>query len=65
MTTKVNGDSVDNKDIVNVLKLQLEEAQDHNTLIQEEMMKLKKQWEMLAREREEKLQVKLSFNIMK
>ena len=46
-------------DMVNVLKLQLEEAQDHNQTIEGEMIKLKSQWELLAREREEKLQSEL------
>ena len=50
--------------IVNVLKLQLEEAQDHNHMIQDEMIKLKSQWEMLAREREDKLQSELQQRLV-
>ena len=46
-------------DMVNVLKLQLEEAQDHNQTIEGEMIRLKSQWELLAKEREEKLQSEL------
>ena len=46
-------------DMVSVLKLQLEEAQDHNETIQGEMIQLKNQWEVIAKEREEKLQSEL------
>ena len=60
----VSSGSQNNKDIVNVLKLQLEEAQDHNNMIQDEMIKLKSQWEMLAREREDKLQSELQQRLV-
>ena len=60
----VSNGSTNNKDIVNVLKLQLEEAQDHNHMIQDEMIKLKSQWEMLAREREDKLQSELQQRLV-
>ena len=61
--TDING-SPNKKDIVNVLKLQLEEAQDHNHMIQDEMIKLKSQWEMLARETEDKLQSELQQRLV-
>ena len=60
----VSSGAQNNKDIVNVLKLQLEEAQDHNNMIQDEMIKLKSQWEMLAREREDKLQSELQQRLV-
>ena len=52
------------KDIVHVLKLQLEEANDHNQMIQDEMIKLKSQWEVLARERDAKLESELQQRLV-
>ena len=53
----------DKENIVEMLKLQLEEAQAHNQIIQEEMMSLKSQWELLAQEREDKLQSELELRL--
>ena len=47
-----------------MLKLQLEEANDHNQMIQDEMMKLKSQWEVLARERDAKLESELQQRLV-
>ena len=47
-----------------MLKLQLEEANDHNQMIQDEMIKLKSQWEVLARERDAKLESELQQRLV-
>ena len=53
----------DTEKIVELLKLELEEAQAHNQMIQEEMMRLKSHWELLAQEREDKLQTELELRL--